>query len=219
VVETAMMMRPDGCKYVLLEIFRRYSYILKPMRSCALVLFAVLVAMSAGLAHGDEVRVPADLQVELLGRIVRYERSFAARTSETAHVMVVSRPRDAESQRVAAQLAAAITGSLELGGRRATVARSEFSSAAAMRAEVEQSGAAIVYLAPGLSHEMANIAAALAGIPVITVSAVGGDVDHGAVLGFELVSSRPQIAVNLGRATAQRLQFGAQFLRLARVVR
>lgn len=98
------------------------------------------------------------------------------------------------------------------------MSRHEYSGLAALDAEMTRSSPSILYLAAGLGEEVPAIATALAGRSVLTVSAVGRDVDRGAVLGFELVSSRPQIAVNLRRARAQRLQFHAQLLRLARVV-
>jgi hypothetical protein len=188
-------------------------------RASTLAIAAFAVVMTAGLARGDEVTVPATLQVQLLGRVVRYERSFAARPTEPAHVLIVVRARSPESLRIASQITSALSQSPQLGGRNVTVGRVDFVSAAALRAEVERSHATIAYLTAGLAGEIEGIAAALSGLSVMTVSAVGGDVDHGAVLGFELASSRPQIAVNLGTASDQGLQFSAQLLRLARVVR
>lgn len=182
----------------------------------AAVVLATLAVVSS--VRGDDVTVPIDLQIQLLGRVARYERVFAGRTSDSAHVLVVSRVGHAESQRVAVQLAAALTRSRTIGGRQITVSRHEYSGLAALDAEMTRSSPSILYLAAGLGEEVPAIATALAGRSVLTVSAVGRDVDRGAVLGFELVSSRPQIAVNLRRARAQRLQFHAQLLRLARVV-
>lgn len=179
---------------------------------------AVIALVASPLAHGDDVTVPVELQVQLLGRVARYERRFAAR-SESAHVLVVSQPRQAESQRVASQIVAAIARTGQLGGRAVAVSRHEYAGQAALWAEVDRTHASIVYFTGGLGADMVAITAAGGGRSVITVSAVGSDVDHGAVLGFELVSSRPQIAVNLGRARTQQLEFSAQFLRLARVVR
>jgi hypothetical protein len=189
-------------------------------RRAALAALALLISNALGSSAGaDEVTVPAELQVQLLGRVVRYEHGFAAHGTDPVHVLLVERPHHAESQRVAAQLAAALGHSADLGGRPVTVVRLEYTSASALRAETQRASATIVYLAGGLASEIGGIATSLSGMGVITVSAVGADVDQGAVLGFELASSRPQIAVNLPRATEQQLHFSAQFLRLARVVR
>lgn len=179
---------------------------------------AVLIALVASVAAADEVSVPVELQVELLDRIVRYERSFAAQTSPV-HVLVVTRPSSPESVRVSAQLVARLRHTGRLGGRPATVSTSAFTNVSALVTQARTSSSRLVYLTPGLGSDARAIATSLTSLDVITVSAVGSDVDRGIVLGFELVSSRPRVAVNLGAARAQRLQFSAQFLRLARVVR
>jgi hypothetical protein len=94
-----------------------------------------------------------------------------------------------------------------------------FTNPGALATTARASTARLVYLAPGLGGDVRAIGAGLVGLDVITVSAVGSDVDRGIVLGFELVSSRPRVVVHLAAARAQHLQFSAQFLRLARVVR
>jgi hypothetical protein len=184
----------------------------------ASVLLLAALGPAAPSARGDELTVPVELQVDLVGRIARYERNFAAHASEPASIVVVARSRSPESQRVAAQLVASLSRTAQIGGRPVRVSRHEYTSAAALGAELDRAQAAIVYTAPGLSGDMSAIAEALSGRSILSISAVGADVDHGVVLGFELVASRPQIAIHLGRARAQRLQFSAQLLRLARVV-
>ena len=179
---------------------------------------AALIASVASVAYADEVSVPVDLQVQLLDRIVRYERSFTAQTSPV-HVLVVTRPSSSESVRVSAQLVARVRQAGRLGGRPATVDTTLFTNANALATTARSSTARLVYLTPGLGPDARSIATSMESLDVITVSAVGADVDRGIVLGFELVSSRPRVAVNLASARAQRLQFSAQFLRLARVVR
>ena len=179
---------------------------------------AALFALVASVAAADEVSVPVDLQVQLLDRIVRYERSFAAQTSPV-RVLVVTRPSSPESVRVSAQLVARLRHSGRLGGRPMTVEATLFTNAGALATTARSSSARLVYLAPGLAADVPAIGSGLVGLDLITVSAVGSDVDRGIVLGFELVSSRPRVVVHLAAARAQNLQFSAQFLRLARVVR
>lgn len=183
----------------------------------ALCLSALLLTGSLAPAAADEVSVPIELQVALLERIVRYERTFAAETTPV-HVLVVSRASSPESQRVSGQLVAGLRHAGTLGGRTVEATTSSYTSASALDGEVAASHARIVYLAAGLGDQIAAIGAALSDAGLIIVSAVGADVDRGAVVGFELVSARPRIVVNLGVARAHQLQFNAQFLRLARVV-
>ena len=185
-------------------------------RAVALVCAASLL-LAAVAATADEVTVPVNLQIELLGRIVRYERTYASEATPIA-VLVVSRTNAPECVRVSSQLTAELRRAGRIGGRALTVSTAAYTTPAALRAQVGTSHARLVYLGAGLGRDVPAIATALAGAGVITVAAVGADVDRGAVVGFELVSSRPRIVINLTTARAQRLQFNAQFLRLARVV-
>jgi hypothetical protein len=178
---------------------------------------AAALAMAQSPADAEDVSVPVELQVALLGRIVRYERTYMAQ-STPARILVVTRSGDPQSTRAGAEFIARIRREERLGSREITVSAHEFTSARSLAATVERERIGIVYVAPGLGREIGAIASALAGQNVLTVAAVGGDVERGAVLGFELVSSRPRIAVNLTRARSQRLRFNSQFLRIARVV-
>lgn len=178
----------------------------------------VLVAPGAMSTRAQDGSVPIELQVELLARVARYERGFAATPRVPAAVLVVTRPASPAAARVAGQIASHLARTREIAGRPVVVSFHEHTSAAALRALVERDRIAIVYFTSGLETEIPAIASALAGLAVITVSAIGSDVDRGAVLGFELAASRPRIVVNTGRARAQRLEFHSQFLRLARIV-
>ena len=177
----------------------------------------VACLLGASAAVADEVAVPIRLQLELLERVVRYERRFAS-ASTPVHVLVVGRNNSAESARVTAQLLVGLRQSRRLGGRPMDVTQVSYTSATALRSEVRRVDANILYLGARLDGEVPLIAAALSGMTLITVSAVAADVDRGMVLGFELVSSRPRIVVNLSAARASGLRFNAQFLRLARIV-
>lgn len=164
-----------------------------------------------------EMTVPVDLQLDLLKRVVRFERGFAARGGARLRFVIVERAGDSGSERVANQLKQALEHAPEIAGKQVAVELEPFVSARALRKRVE--GAQIIYLAPGLEAELPAIAAALGELPAITIAADGDAVVQGAVLGFELFSSRPRIVLNLGQAGRQGLDFSSDLARLARVVR
>lgn len=161
--------------------------------------------------------VPITLQVALLDRVLRYERSFAAESSPVS-VLVVMRSSSPESVRVTSQLTAELQRVGALGGRPIEVVTLPYASEDGLRAAIASSSSRLVVLCPGLFDAIDAIQAAAAGSGVIVVSTVGGYVDMGATVGFELRSARPRIAVNLAEARDQRLHFDAQFLRLTRVI-
>jgi hypothetical protein len=181
------------------------------------VLICVLLLTAA--RAGADPTVPLDLQVDLLRKVVRFERGFAGRGGAQVTLLLVGRPHNSDGERAAAQIAGAMARAREIAGRPVKVTTHDYSSPAALRRAVSDSGAQLVYLLPGLAGDIAAIAAALDGLPAITVSTDGEEVERGAVLGFELASAHPKIVLNLGQARKQRLDFDSDLFRLARVVR
>lgn len=166
----------------------------------------------------DEVEVPPALQVQLLDRVLRYERGYASER-DPVRVLVVVRPGGAESERTGAQLRAAITHAGTLGGRPVVVTQHGFRGVARLVRRAQRREASVVYLSAGLGGEVPRLVQAMPSPGRVVVSSVGADADGGATLAFELESSRPRIVVNLASAATQQLQFSAQLLRVSRVVR
>jgi hypothetical protein len=184
---------------------------------CTLLL-ATAMCLITGSGQADELTVPLALQVDLLDRVVRFERGYAGHADTSALVVVVVAKGDvAASVRAAAQAGAAIDEIGNLGARRAKVETQTFSSPAALRAAARE--AVVLYLMPGFDGaDLQGIAAAFANSNVLTVGASNGDAENGAALSFQLESSKPRVVVNLRQARAQGLDFNAQFLRLVKVL-
>lgn len=173
-----------------------------------------LFAVCRGRA--DEVAVPLSLQVDLLGKVLWYERTLQRSQQAELSIAILTRPKHLASEASAEQLEAQLTRVKALGGKPVRVRRVPYRSAEQTQRTTE--GAYLLYLTPGLEAAVADIAAAIAGQNVLTICSFGGGVPLGAVMGFELTSSKPQIVINLDRARAQKLDFSAQFLRIAKVV-
>ncbi|HYU16258.1 MAG TPA: YfiR family protein [Candidatus Acidoferrum sp.] len=185
----------------------------------------VIGAITAVVSQGGMVRearaesVPFELQADLMKKVVRFERGFVARCGPEVDLLLVMRDGDTRSERAAAQLAPALRALGAIAGKPVVLAVLRYSTAAALKDAVVRGRVDLIYLTPGLEPDVSAIAATLEGVPVITVAGDGGEVDHGAVLGFELVSARPRISINLGQARKQGLDFNSDLFRLARVVR
>jgi hypothetical protein len=169
-------------------------------------------------ADAEAISVPISLQVELLDRLLWYERGLQRRTERTLNALIVTRTQDNESARAAAQVAAQLERVKTLAGKAVAFTRVTYESPAQIKKLTLERHAYLVYLAPGLEEVLGALAAELRGQTVLTVSCVAGDVARGAVLTFELSSAKPRIALNLGRARDQKLDFDAQLLRIARVI-
>jgi len=94
-----------------------------------------------------------------------------------------------------------------------------FESAALLGKRCRTDSVDIVYLTPGLEDDVPEIRKALTGVDTLSVSAVPSSVPAGIVLGFELLSGKPKIWLNLAQAKAQNVNFKADVLKLMKVYR
>ncbi len=162
--------------------------------------------------------VPARMQARLIAKVAEYDRNLVRREGIRV-ILLVRKVGDAESASVVDELAAEFGTVDRIAGGPHRHAIVEFVSAADLAEKVKTQNAALVYLSSGLQDQIGGVAKALEGISVLTVGAGPGDAERGMVLGFDMVSGRVQIVVNLARAKAQNAAFRPEFLRLARVIR
>ena len=83
-------------------------------RAGAALALATLLALGPARA---ETTVPLDLQVDLLQRVIRFERGLPGRAGAQVHLAVVARSGNSASQKTGAQLAAALENVTELAGK------------------------------------------------------------------------------------------------------
>jgi len=123
-----------------------------------------------------------------------------------------------ESQHFASELKATFGRMGTIAGLAHEEAVMTWSNASAFAEEARRRQLFAVYLTPGLRGEIPAIARALEGVQIISVAAVDGYVSGGAILGFELVSGRPRMVLNLPQARKQGVAFRAQVMKLMRII-
>jgi YfiR/HmsC-like len=169
-------------------------------------------------ARAEDLTVPAQIQAQLIAKVAPYDRNLVERAGERVVIAIVDRPSEVDSSRAASQMQGAL-GEL---GRIAGLPHDEvivpWTGARDLAELCTKRRFAIVYLAPGLGAEVGAVAAALEGKSVLTVASVLGYMGRGTVLGFELVSGRTKLVVDLVQAKKQSVSFQAQVLSLMRVV-
>lgn len=175
------------------------------------------VALAAGVAAAEDTLVPASLQVELLDKVVAYDRNAPRRVQRQPVVLVAFATGDAASEHAAAQLAAAFRTHGTLGDAPCMPRVVGFVSATALRLEADQSKAGIVMLAPGLEDQAVALGQAFTDWDGLTVSSTGGGVPAGLTLGFVLEQGRPRIQVNISQARRQGVDFRSELLRIVKV--
>lgn len=168
-------------------------------------------------ARADDVAVPPKLQAELLAKVAGYDKNLAARAGDKVHVLIVQKPGDESSASVAAHMQRELQGLGDVGGLPHDEAITAWAGADALAQTIKTSRIAIVYFSSGFRDDVDAIAKALGSADVLSAGAVADYVPKGVVLGFDLVSGKPKLLVNLPQAKKQNVAFRAEVLKLMKV--
>jgi YfiR/HmsC-like len=166
----------------------------------------------------EDLAVPAEVQAQLLGKLASYDRGFPERAAGKVIIAIVVKPSEVDSTRAASQINEALKALASIGGLPHEEVLVPWTNAHDLSELCAKKPLAIVYLMPGLLGDMSAIASELDGKSVLTVAGVLSYLDRGVVLGFELVSGRTKLVVNLTQAKKQNVQFRAEVLSLMRIV-
>jgi hypothetical protein len=185
-------------------------------RALALGLLAALLTM-VRVGGAEQVVVPLELQAELLAKVAAYDRNMAARAGDRLQVLLVAKPSDAESARVVTRMQNTLRSLPLIGGLPHDERTIQFTSAADLARYCRAQHIAVLFLGPGHGGDLPAIREALSGVDVLSVSPVPEYVEHGIVLGFDVVSGKPRLLVNLGQARLQHVALRAEVLKLMKV--
>jgi hypothetical protein len=200
--------------------WRAFASWQKPWRRSVVLLLSGLCAgiLLARVCLAQNVTVPADLQAELLSKVSTYDRNFQPRAGGLVRVLIVVQRGTPRSERSGALFKGALSGLDRLGGLPHEEEIVHYDSAAALGRRCRAERVSIVYVTPGLDGEITQLRVAFSGLDVLTVSEVADYVPAGLVLGFELLSGKPKMVLNLEQAKLQNVHFDPSVLRLMRVV-
>jgi hypothetical protein len=182
-------------------------------------LIALSVWCGARSSRAQTANVPAELQAQLLSKLSAYDRNFAGRAGDMALVLILVKSGSAKSALSGATIKTALSNLDRFGGLRHQEQVVTFESAPALANLCRSKRAAIVYVTPGLENEIDAIKGSLVGVDVLSVAAVPEYVPRGIVVGFEVVSGKPKLSINIAQARQQRVDFKADVLKLMKVYR
>jgi hypothetical protein len=185
----------------------------------AAVAAALLLLVGTRSVLAESVMVPAELQAELLSKLISYDRNFPARAASGTAVVLLVVKSNSKSGLAATAMKSVLAEIKLLGGlpHRETIV--QFESPADLAKLCKKERAAVVYITPGFDDDIDALRSALTGVDVLSVGASADYVARGVVLGFEVVSGKPRLVLNLNQAKQQNVNFKADVLRLMRVYR
>lgn len=179
-------------------------------------LVSILVAQPT---RAESAEVPAEVQAELLTKIVVHDRNQAARAGAIARVMLLVKSSSTRSALSAAAMKLALSRIERIGGLPHEEIVAQYENAPALAKRCRNEHISILYVTPGLGDDVDQLRSSLSGVDLLSVSAVPEYVPKGIVLGFDLVSGRPKLVVNLAQAKEQNVNFKGDVLALMRVYR
>ncbi len=181
--------------------------------SLALAMFAWSFPLVA-----DTSAVPIGLQAELTAKLAAHDKSMPARAGSLLKIALLTKSGNAESASTAMHLQAAFQGLGAIAGLQHQEQVVTFVDAADLAALVKGESFGIVYLTQGFDGDVESIRAALDGVSVMTCATVPDYVARGgAVIGFDLVSGKSKILVNLTQAKKQSVNLDSNVLTIATV--
>lgn len=161
--------------------------------------------------------VPTAAQAELIAKLAGFDRNFAARAGGKAVIILAAMPGNTDSMSAALEMKAAFARLPTVGNLPHEELVVTQSSPSALAELVRAKRAAIVYLGPGFDKQISAIRDALSSLDVLSVGGIPGYVPGGIVLGFDLVSGRPKLLIQVVQARKQKVAFPASVLSLMKV--
>ena len=180
---------------------------------------ALLTSLSWGrMSDAEAESVPLGLQVQLLAKVASYDRNLADRSGGHVRLAVVTRPGNADSERVTAQILAMLRQTPSLGGFPHDDVVVKFTTAEALAASCRSEHFSIVYFTPGFQDDLGALRTAFQGVSVLTVASVAGYVPSGGVvLGFDAASAKPKLLFHVTQARLQNVAMSTEVVRLMTV--
>jgi hypothetical protein len=180
---------------------------------------AILILAISRFSAAEETPVPVSRQAELLVRVAAYDRNLPARALGKVKVLIVRNDDDPDSRGVGAAMESAMRRFDTIGGLPVEVSSIAFPGGAQLAEMCRSNHVSIVYVTPGLDAVMPEMVQAFDGVDVLTVSAIPRFVVRGLVFGFDLVSGKPTLMINLNQAKRQNVAIDPNAVRLMQVIK
>ncbi len=186
-------------------------------RSLFALSFVALFAWAWTLA-ADTGAVPLGLQAELTAKLAAHDKNMPSRAGSLLKIAILAKKGNAESASTATHLQAAFQGLGAIAGLPHQEQVVAFTDPPSLAALIKAESFAVVYLTQGFDADVEGIGAALDGVSVMTCATVPDYVPRGgAVIGFDLVSGKSKILVNLPQARKQSVNLDSNVLTIATV--
>lgn len=181
------------------------------------------VGLSAGHVLAQDTPVPLDVQVQIMVKILNFDRRLPERAGGRLTVGVLYQGRYRTSANVGGEvcrilmaLPPAALGALEslpLACVPIDLDRTPDLAAALKREQIQ-----VLYVSPLRAVRIEDVVAVTRAGRITTLTGVPRYVETGCAIGVDMKGDRPEIVINLAASRAEGADLNAQLLKLARVV-
>jgi len=179
------------------------------------VMFSLLIP--GRVIAQEQVRL--DLQINLFMKILRYDRNIAERGEEGLKMGVLYNPADKKSVKLKDDFLEEFDLLEDKTIKDIPLFVLAVAGAAELDKAIENYHINILYIAPGLDNQMDSILKTCEENSILSLTAVEKYAENGVAVGLGIVDEKPEIIINTSVSRAVGADFGADILKLARVIK
>ena len=185
-----------------------------------LAVAALVLATSARPLPAQEMPIPIDVQVPLLLKVLKYEKTLPQRAGDEVVIGVLFQKkfRNSLNARDGFNEAFSQAGLSELLDRPTRRVDIEFVGTEEIGAIIERDGIDILYVAPLRAASLSSVVDAASAHKTLTLSGVPDYAENGVMVSVTERRNRPSILLNLNTASAAGVTFSSELLKVAQIV-
>ncbi|HNJ73326.1 MAG TPA: YfiR family protein, partial [bacterium] len=165
------------------------------------------------------VKVPADIQMRLMVKILAYERDHRFDSDNFTNVVVLYHSKVSGSVAAKDAVINAHTQSpLKVNRAIIRFIPIDISTVGDIGEELHRQGARVVYLTPMRGVNIGAIINACRAQSILSVSGVYDFAQFGATISFDLLDNKPKFIINTTSAKLEQVVFSSDLLKLATVI-
>jgi hypothetical protein len=187
------------------------------------LLFAALFGIGAAGVTAQDTPVPVDVQVQIMVKVLNFDRNLPERLSGRLAVGVLYQSRyrtstnvGSEVCRTLAQLPKQAMGAME--SLPVTCVLIDLDQEPDLAEAVKRGRIQVLYVSPMRAYRLEDVVKVSRAAQVTTLTGVPRYVESGLAIGVDMRGDRPEIMINLPASRAEGAELNAQVLKLARVL-
>jgi hypothetical protein len=185
-------------------------------------LVALAIPLAAGLrTAAQDTTLAPDRLVQLLLKVLTYDRRFAEKAGGALNVGIVYSPSDAASAKATEEISSALFKMKDKTVKQVPLQYFlvEYSTGTNLESAVKSRKISLLYVAPGTARAVPEVIRVARALGVTTATAVPDYVRKGIAVGIGVRQDKPEILINLPASRLEGCEFDASLLRIATVIK